>query len=191
MLAVNTPMFNRNGSVGRLLPGDRAAASSTSPASRNGGRLLVRGPNIMAGYYRADNPGEIEPPPLGWHDTGDIVAIDRDGFVWIKGRAKRFANIAGEMVSLAAVEEHGPRPVARQSAGRRRRARPQEGRADRHGDDQARRDPRRGPGLDEGQGRGRVSWRRRWCSCSRRCRCSARARPTTSNWRRSCATGWR
>ena len=65
----------------------------------------MRGPNVMAGYYRADNPGEIEPPPLGWHDTGDIVAIDRDGYVWIKGRAKRFANIAGEMVSLAAVED--------------------------------------------------------------------------------------
>jgi acyl-[acyl-carrier-protein]-phospholipid O-acyltransferase/long-chain-fatty-acid--[acyl-carrier-protein] ligase len=59
----------------------------------------------MAGYYRADNPGEIEPPPLGWHDTGDIVSIDRDGFVTIKGRLKRFANIAGEMVSLGAVEE--------------------------------------------------------------------------------------
>jgi acyl-[acyl-carrier-protein]-phospholipid O-acyltransferase/long-chain-fatty-acid--[acyl-carrier-protein] ligase len=59
----------------------------------------------MAGYQRADNPGEIEPPPLGWHDTGDIVVIDRDGFVWIRGRAKRFANIAGEMVSLAGVEE--------------------------------------------------------------------------------------
>jgi acyl-[acyl-carrier-protein]-phospholipid O-acyltransferase/long-chain-fatty-acid--[acyl-carrier-protein] ligase len=59
----------------------------------------------MAGYQRADNPGEIEPPPNGWHDTGDIVVIDRDGYVWIRGRAKRFANIAGEMVSLAAVED--------------------------------------------------------------------------------------
>jgi acyl-[acyl-carrier-protein]-phospholipid O-acyltransferase/long-chain-fatty-acid--[acyl-carrier-protein] ligase len=69
-----------------------------------GGRLYVRGPNVMLGYLRADNPGVLEPPPEGWHDTGDIVTIDADGFIAIKGRAKRFAKIGGEMVSLAAVE---------------------------------------------------------------------------------------
>jgi acyl-[acyl-carrier-protein]-phospholipid O-acyltransferase/long-chain-fatty-acid--[acyl-carrier-protein] ligase len=104
VLAVNTPMFSRNGSVGRLLPGIESRIVHV-PGIEEGGRLQVRGPNIMAGYQRADNPGEIEPPPNGWHDTGDIVVIDHDGYVWIRGRAKRFANIAGEMVSLAAVEE--------------------------------------------------------------------------------------
>jgi acyl-[acyl-carrier-protein]-phospholipid O-acyltransferase/long-chain-fatty-acid--[acyl-carrier-protein] ligase len=104
VLAVNTPMFSRDGSVGRLLPGIESRIEHVA-GIEEGGRLAVRGPNIMAGYQRADNPGEIEPPPLGWHDTGDIVVIDRDGFVWIRGRAKRFANIAGEMVSLAGVEE--------------------------------------------------------------------------------------
>jgi acyl-[acyl-carrier-protein]-phospholipid O-acyltransferase / long-chain-fatty-acid--[acyl-carrier-protein] ligase len=104
VLAVNTPMFNRDGSVGRLLPGIESRIEHVA-GIEEGGRLLVRGPNVMAGYQRADNPGEIEPPPLGWHDTGDIVVIDRDGFVWIRGRAKRFANIAGEMVSLAGVED--------------------------------------------------------------------------------------
>jgi acyl-[acyl-carrier-protein]-phospholipid O-acyltransferase/long-chain-fatty-acid--[acyl-carrier-protein] ligase len=104
VLAVNTPMFNRNGSVGRLAPAIEARLEPV-PGIEDAGRLFVRGPNIMLGYRRADNPGEIEAPPSGWHDTGDIVAIDRDGFVWIKGRAKRFANIAGEMVSLGAVEE--------------------------------------------------------------------------------------
>jgi len=58
----------------------------------------------MLGYLRAENPGVIEPPPQGWHDTGDIVSIDGQGFVTIKGRAKRFAKIGGEMISLAAVE---------------------------------------------------------------------------------------
>ena len=104
VLAVNTPMFNRNGSVGRLLPAVEHRLEPV-PGIDGAGRLFVRGPNVMVGYRRADNPDEIEAPPLGWHDTGDIVAIDRDGYLWIKGRAKRFANIAGEMVSLAAVED--------------------------------------------------------------------------------------
>ena len=78
--------------------------SSRLPAYAEGGRLFVQGPNVMLGYYRAENPGVLEPPADGWHDTGDIVAIDAQGFITIKGRAKRFAKIGGEMVSLAAVE---------------------------------------------------------------------------------------
>ena len=70
----------------------------------DGGRLFVRGPNVMLGYLRADDPGVLRAAADGWHDTGDIVAIDAEGFVTIKGRAKRFAKIGGEMVSLAAVE---------------------------------------------------------------------------------------
>ena len=70
----------------------------------DGGRLYVRGPNVMLGYLRADKPGVLEPPQDGWHDSGDIVSIDAQGFIAIKGRAKRFAKVGGEMVSLAAVE---------------------------------------------------------------------------------------
>jgi acyl-[acyl-carrier-protein]-phospholipid O-acyltransferase/long-chain-fatty-acid--[acyl-carrier-protein] ligase len=103
VLAINTPMFNKFGTVGRLMPGVEARLEPV-PGLDEGGRLFVRGPNVMLGYVRAENPGVIERPPEGWHDTGDIVTIDAQGFVIIKGRAKRFAKIGGEMISLAAVE---------------------------------------------------------------------------------------
>jgi acyl-[acyl-carrier-protein]-phospholipid O-acyltransferase/long-chain-fatty-acid--[acyl-carrier-protein] ligase len=102
-LALNTPMFNRFGTVGRLLPGIEARLDPVEGIDE-GGRLYVRGPNVMLGYLKTDRPGVLQPPEEGWHDTGDIVTIDRDGFVTIKGRAKRFAKIGGEMISLAAVE---------------------------------------------------------------------------------------
>ena len=103
VLALNTPMFNKFGTVGRLLPGMEAKLEHVDGVEE-GGRLFVRGPNVMLGYLRADKPGVLEPPPDGWHDSGDIVSIDAQGFIAIKGRAKRFAKVGGEMVSLAAVE---------------------------------------------------------------------------------------
>lgn len=103
VIAVNTPMHFRAGTVGRLLPGIEARLEDV-PGIEEGGRLSIRGPNIMAGYMKADAPGLLQPLAGGWHDTGDIVTIDADGFVAIRGRAKRFAKIGGEMISLPAVE---------------------------------------------------------------------------------------
>ncbi len=104
VLAVNTPVSNRSGTVGRLLPGMtmRLAPVDGLP---DAGRLSVAGPNVMAGYLLADQPGMLQPPPDGWYDTGDIVSVDDAGHLAIVGRASRIAKPGGEMVSLAAVED--------------------------------------------------------------------------------------
>jgi acyl-[acyl-carrier-protein]-phospholipid O-acyltransferase/long-chain-fatty-acid--[acyl-carrier-protein] ligase len=102
VLAVNQPHDNRPGTVGRLLPGLETRIEPVEGIA-SGGRLFVRGPNVMQGYLVHETDG-LEDLPDGWLDTGDIVAIDEDGFVRIQGRVKRFAKIGGEMVSLTAVE---------------------------------------------------------------------------------------
>jgi acyl-[acyl-carrier-protein]-phospholipid O-acyltransferase/long-chain-fatty-acid--[acyl-carrier-protein] ligase len=108
VLSANTPMESAVGSVGRFMPGIEYTLEPV-PGVEQGGRLYVRGPNIMLGYLLHDNPGVLVPPVTehgpGWYDTGDIVTVDGEGFIRIQGRAKRFAKIGGEMVSLAAVEE--------------------------------------------------------------------------------------
>ena len=102
-LALNTPMFNKFGTVGRILPGMEARLEKVEGVD-DGGRLFVKGPNVMLGYLRAENPGVLDRPKEGWYDTGDIVSIDAQGFIKIQGRAKRFAKVGGEMISFAAVE---------------------------------------------------------------------------------------
>ena len=103
VIAVNSAMHFKAGTVGRMLAGLEYKIEDV-PGVDEGGRLFVRGPNVMLGYLKADKPGVLQPPLEGWHDTGDIVDLDENGFVQILGRAKRFAKIAGEMVSLTAVE---------------------------------------------------------------------------------------
>ena len=103
VIALNTPMHFKTGSAGRILPGVQTRIEPVAGVEADG-RLFVRGPNVMIGYYLASTPGVLQPPQDGWHDTGDVVSIDELGFVTIKGRVKRFAKIGGEMVSLTAVE---------------------------------------------------------------------------------------
>ena len=103
VVAVNHPDRNRPGTVGQMLPGMEWRIDPVD-GIQEGGRLFLRGPNVMRGYLSADDPQSIEPLAGGWHDTGDIVDIDKDGYVAILGRVKRFAKIGGEMVSLTAVE---------------------------------------------------------------------------------------
>jgi acyl-[acyl-carrier-protein]-phospholipid O-acyltransferase / long-chain-fatty-acid--[acyl-carrier-protein] ligase len=103
VIAVNQVQDNVAGTVGHLLPGMEARLEPVE-GIHDGGRLIVRGPNVMAGYIFANDPGVLVPPEDGWHDTGDIVTMDADRRIIIRGRAKRFAKIGGEMISLAAIE---------------------------------------------------------------------------------------
>jgi acyl-[acyl-carrier-protein]-phospholipid O-acyltransferase/long-chain-fatty-acid--[acyl-carrier-protein] ligase len=103
VIAVNQVSLNKPGTVGRLLPGMEGRIEPV-PGIPDGGRLYVRGPNVMRGYVGRAGPNVIASLNDGWHDTGDIVSVDEDGFITIRGRVKRFAKMGGEMVSLAVVE---------------------------------------------------------------------------------------
>lgn len=103
VVSANQPGANRVGTVGHLMPGIEWRIEPVEGIA-NGGRLFLRGPNIMLGYIRAERPMVIEPLVDGWYDTGDVVALDDEGFLAIRGRLKRFAKIGGETVSLTVVE---------------------------------------------------------------------------------------
>ncbi|MFL2555901.1 MAG: AMP-binding protein [Gammaproteobacteria bacterium] len=108
VISVNDLNQNKEGTVGCIMNEIEYYFEPVEGIDK-GGRLVVKGPNIMLGYLLHNEPGLLKPPSssrgLGWHDTGDIADIDQEGFITILGRAKRFAKIGGEMVSLTAVEE--------------------------------------------------------------------------------------
>ena len=115
VISANLPQDNRPGTVGPLLPGIESCVVPVEGIPW-GGELHVRGPNLMSGYYRYDQPAVLEPPHSsvgpGWHNTGDVVEVGNDGYITIAGRLKRFAKVAGEMVSLEVSES-----IARAASG--------------------------------------------------------------------------
>ena len=107
VVSINVPMDYKEQTIGKLLPGMEAKLMPVEGIEK-GGRLMVKGKNLMKGYLLYDNPGILDNSDIeqndGWYDTGDIVSIDEDGFLAVEGRAKRFAKIAGEMVALETAE---------------------------------------------------------------------------------------
>ena len=103
VIAVNVPGAIRAGTVGRILPHIEYRIEPHE-GIEEGGVLHVRGPNLMKSYLHdlAENRSSLND---GWYDTGDIVTVDADGFLAIKGRKKRFTKIAGEMISLGYIED--------------------------------------------------------------------------------------
>jgi len=108
VISVNVPGANKPGSIGKPLPGvkvkilDRETDEICTPGEE--GKILVKGDLVMKGYL-----GDVEETSMhihaGWYDTGDMGLIDEDGFLWHRGRLKRFVKVGGEMVSLVKVEE--------------------------------------------------------------------------------------
>jgi acyl-[acyl-carrier-protein]-phospholipid O-acyltransferase/long-chain-fatty-acid--[acyl-carrier-protein] ligase len=103
VVSVNIPMAPKHGTAGRLLPGMEFRLEPVEGVA-DAGRLFVRGPNVMRGYLNADADAKFQALG-GWYDTGDVVSVDDEGFITIRGRLKRFAKVSGEMVSLTAVED--------------------------------------------------------------------------------------
>lgn len=108
VISVNLPEANKPGSIGKPIPRvqvkilDRETYEEL-PRGKEG-KIVVKGDLVMKGYY-----GDLEETSLrihnGWYDTGDMGVMDEDGFLWHRGRLRRFVKIGGEMVSLVKVED--------------------------------------------------------------------------------------
>ena len=108
VISVNPRNANRPGSIGIPIPGTEVKIENIDTGEEcsagDTGKILVKGDGVMQGYLN-----DIEETHLriksGWYDTGDLGYLDEDGYIWHKGRLKRFVKIGGEMISLVMVEE--------------------------------------------------------------------------------------
>ena len=107
VVCLNSPGCDKKGSIGTALKSVQIKVldieSGKEVPTGTQGRLVVKGPSVMKGYYK-DPEKTKEVLKDGWYDTGDIVSVDEDGFIFFKGRFKRFVKIAGEMISSMFIE---------------------------------------------------------------------------------------
>lgn len=101
VLSVNTPLFYKKNTVGKFMPGIQWKLEKVEGIPK-GGNLFVKGPNQMEGYL-LHGQGFVKSEE--WYNCGDVVQVDKDGFITITSRLKRFAKISGEMISLDAIEQ--------------------------------------------------------------------------------------
>lgn len=108
VVSVNNFHFSRPGSIGKAVPGvqvkviDRETEEELPPGET--GKLLVKGELVMKGYLDNEEDTALH-IRKGWYDTGDMAMIDEEGYIFHKGRLRRFIKVGGEMVSLVRTEE--------------------------------------------------------------------------------------
>lgn len=108
VIATTYPGSHKAGSIGRPIPNTQVRILDIQTDKILGpnqeGKILVKGDLVMEGYLH-----DLEETSLrirnGWYDTGDIGMMDEDGFMYHRGRLKRFVKVGGEMVSLVKVED--------------------------------------------------------------------------------------
>ena len=88
VIAINTPISHRMGSVGRPLANVECRLDAD-------GELLVRGPSIFQGYWQKPAANAECFDAEGWFRTGDIASIDADGFLYITDRKKELLKTSG------------------------------------------------------------------------------------------------
>ncbi len=109
VVAVNPEDAPKRFSIGKVMPSVTHALvhpeNYTPVAEGEGGVLLLRGPSVFNGYYGgATESPFVDYNGYSWYATGDIVAEDKDGYLFFRGRVKRFVKLGGEMISLPAIE---------------------------------------------------------------------------------------
>lgn len=111
VVSVNPSERPKAGTIGKPLPNLEVRivdAESNEPLPQGAmGMLEVSGPNVFPGYLGGDAPPPFRFDPDGkkWYVTGDLAAVDSEGYIVFHGRLKRFIKAGGEMISLPALEE--------------------------------------------------------------------------------------
>ncbi|WP_375326761.1 acyl-[ACP]--phospholipid O-acyltransferase [Candidatus Tisiphia endosymbiont of Nemotelus uliginosus] len=108
VIACNTPMHYRSGSVGRLVPQVEYYIKQVE-GIEGAGQLFVKGPNIMLGYMFNNNPGVLHYTAselgLGWLDTQEVVKCDQDGYIMVLGKLEQFIMIEEKKIPLLLIEQ--------------------------------------------------------------------------------------
>jgi acyl-CoA synthetase (AMP-forming)/AMP-acid ligase II len=104
---LDDPLDERVGRLGKPLPGLKVRivgpdGGDVTPGER--GEVLVKGPNLLEGYYKDAEKTAAALDKNGWYHTGDVGSIDAAGTMMFHGRLKDMLKVGGENVAAAEVE---------------------------------------------------------------------------------------